>query len=320
MNLTYLSRADVESVQLPMHEIIHQIERLFQIKDSTEMPPKPGIHPGPPDSFIHAMPASIPAFQSAGIKWVSGFPSNAERNLPYIHGLIILNDPETGIPTAVMDATWITAQRTAAASAVAAKYLALPQSRSIGFLACGVQAISHLEAFTSLFPIQEVKAFDLFPEKSAHFSQNMSKKFNLPIQVVHSPREAVEGMDLVITSGPILKSPQPVIESHWLKPGVFASAVDFDSYFTPEALAKMDHITTDDFDQFRYYQKAGYFQKSPRPHSELSELVLGKTSGRRATGERTLAMNLGIALEDMAIAPLILKRAKEMNLGRQLPL
>ena len=75
------------------------------------MPPKPGIHTMP-DAFIHAMPAYIPSMRSAGIKWVSGYPENFKRGLPYITGLLILNDVETGIPYAVMDCTWITAMRT----------------------------------------------------------------------------------------------------------------------------------------------------------------------------------------------------------------
>ena len=121
----YLSRKDVETIDLPMREIIEALDRMFKDKGEgkIEMPPKPGIHPRP-DAFIHAMPAYIPSLESAGIKWVSGYPGNQAKGLPYINGLLILNDPDTGIPIAVMDCTWITAKRTGAATAVAAKYLA----------------------------------------------------------------------------------------------------------------------------------------------------------------------------------------------------
>ena len=103
--ILYLSQADVISTGLGMKEIIQLVEKAFFEKGNgwVEMPPKPGIHPGGGDNFIHAMPAYIPALNSAGIKWVSGFPGNVERGLPYISGLLILNDPETGIPLAVMD-------------------------------------------------------------------------------------------------------------------------------------------------------------------------------------------------------------------------
>ena len=122
--ILYLSRADVEAVHLSMKEIIHLLEQAFLEKGHgrVEMPPKPGVHTMP-DAFIHAMPAYIPSMRSAGIKWVSGYPDNFKRGLPYISGLMILNDVETGIPYAVMDCAWITAMRTGAASALSAKYL-----------------------------------------------------------------------------------------------------------------------------------------------------------------------------------------------------
>src|SRR5512139_4328348 len=136
----YLSRADIETVNLPMSQIIDLLEKAFLEKGNgrVEMPPKPGIHTMP-DAFIHAMPAYIPALHSAGIKWVSGYPENQKRGLPYITGLLVLNDDDTGIPYAVMDCTWITAYRTGAATALAAKYLARPESETVGILACGVQ-------------------------------------------------------------------------------------------------------------------------------------------------------------------------------------
>jgi ornithine cyclodeaminase/alanine dehydrogenase-like protein (mu-crystallin family) len=150
--ILYLSRKDVETINLPMREIIDVLEAMFKEKGlgRTEMPPKPGIHTRP-DTFIHAMPAYITSLESAGMKWVSGYPDNQKKGLPYITGLLLLNDPETGIPIAIMDCTWITAKRTGAATAVAAKYLARPDSTTIGIVACGVQGRSHLEALTSLF-------------------------------------------------------------------------------------------------------------------------------------------------------------------------
>jgi ornithine cyclodeaminase/alanine dehydrogenase len=98
------------------------------------MPPKPGVHPRP-DAFIHAMPAFLEGMGAAGLKWVSGFPRNPERGLPYISGLFILNDADTGLPLAVMDCTWITGVRTGAATAVAAKYLVRTESSTVGIVA-----------------------------------------------------------------------------------------------------------------------------------------------------------------------------------------
>src|SRR5512137_935301 len=171
--LLYLSRADVESVALDMPTIIASLEAAFKEKGQgrVEMPPKPGIHTQP-DAFIHAMPAYIPSLKSAGIKWVSGYPENYKRSLPYITGLLVLNDDETGLPYAVMDCTWITAYRTGAASALSAKYLARKQSEVVGILACGVQGRTNLFALAALFPLKRVYAYDIVPEVQRKYVQD----------------------------------------------------------------------------------------------------------------------------------------------------
>ena len=319
--ILYLSRADVESVHLSMKEIIHLLEMAFLEKGNgrVEMPPKPGVHTMP-DAFIHAMPAYIPSLRSAGIKWVSGYPENFKRDLPYITGLMILNDVETGLPYAVMDCAWITAMRTGAASALSAKYLARPDSETVGILACGVQGRTNLEALACLFPIKRAYAYDVLPEVQEKFVAEMSDWFGFEVIGVKEPRQAVVESDLVVTSGPILKHPTPVIEKDWLRPGAYGSAVDFDSYWTGEALAQIDRLSTDDHSQFQYYKSAGYFQQTPDPFADLGELVAGLKPGRVDEKERTLAINLGLAMDDMAVAPTVYRCAKEKGLGIELAL
>jgi len=317
----YLSQAEVTQVNLDMATIIQQLEVAFTEKGASkvEMPPKPGIHTMP-DAFIHAMPAYIPALRSAGIKWVSGYPDNFKRGLPYITGLLILNDVETGIPYAIMDCSWITAYRTGAATALAAKYLARPESRTAGILACGVQGRTNLIALKVLFPIERVYAYDILPDVQERYVKEMSIQLGIEVIGVQHPRQAVEDCDLVVTSGPILKHPTPTIEAGWLKPGAFGSAVDFDSYWTPAALAEMDRISTDDHAQFQYYKSVGYFQDIPDPYADLGEIVGGLKPGRKTSQERILAVNLGLALDDMAVAPEIYRRAIELGIGTWLDL
>jgi ornithine cyclodeaminase/alanine dehydrogenase len=320
--LLYLSRADVVAIDLEMGEIIRLVETAFGEKGHgrVEMPPKPGIHPGDNDNFIHAMPAWIPALQAAGVKWVSGFPGNTERGLPYISGLLILNDPETGLPLAVMDCTWITGMRTAAASAVSARHLARPDSARLGVLGCGVQGLTHTEALHVLFPLSEVRAYDVRPAAVAAFSRTVAEKWGLPVVPVSTPREAVTGCDLVVTAGPILKKPHATIQAGWLEQGAFASLVDFDSYWAPAALHEVDRFCTDDLAQFDYYRSAGYFQDVPPVHADLGELVAGLKTGRESADQRTIACNLGLALDDMAVAPALYRRAIETGRGTWLPL
>lgn len=319
--LLYLSRADVEAVRLETKTMITLLETAFREKGHgrVEMPPKPGIHTKP-DAFLHAMPAYIPALQSAGIKWVGGYPENHRLGLPYITGLLVLNDVENGLPYAVMDCAWITAWRTAAASALSARHLARPDSRTVGILACGVQGRTNLEALAALFPVSRVLAFDTRREVQDGFVTEMCSTLNVEVVGVDHPREAVTQSDMVVTSGPILKHPTPTIEEGWLRPGSFASAVDFDSYWTRGALAQFDKIATDDHAQFQYYKRVGYFQHTPDPYADLGEIVTGARPGRERPDERTLAVNLGLALDDMAVAPEVYRRARERGLGTWLPL
>jgi len=320
--LLYLSQDDVIAAGLTMAEIIDLLERAFQEKGEgrVEMPPKPGIHPGDGDNFIHAMPAYIPAMDAAGVKWVSGYPGNQARGLPYINGLLILNDPETGVPIAVMDCVWITAMRTAAATAVAARRLARPESSVLGMLGCGVQGRTNTEALNVLFPLERVMAYDVNADALAGYVGYVRDELGLEVVVVDEPRQAVSGCDLVVTAGPILKQPHATIQAGWLDPGAFASLVDFDSYWDGAALNEVDKFCTDDIPQLEHYRAAGYFQEIPPVHADLGELVTGAKAGRESATERTVACNLGLALDDMAVAPTLYRRAVEQGLGTRLPL
>lgn len=317
----YLSAADVASVGLDLATIIGLLETAFREKGEgrVDMPPKPGIHTRP-DAFIHAMPAYIPALRAAGVKWVSGYPENRRAGLPYISGLLILNDVDTGLPYAVMDCTWITAYRTAAASALSARYLARRESAAVGILACGVQGRTHLEAMALEFPVTRALAYDILPDVQRRFVEEMGAKLGIEVIGVGDPRTAVAESDLVVTSGPILRNPAPTIQSGWLGPGAFASAVDFDSYWSPAALAEFDRVATDDHAQFQYYRRAGYFQQTPDPDADLGELVAGLKPGRSDARQRAVAINLGLALDDMAVAPEVYRRAAARGLGTLLPL
>ena len=320
--MLYLSKKDVEKVDLPMKEIIEVLDEAFKEKGlgKIEMPPKPGIHTQP-DAFIHAMPAYIPSLRSAGIKWVSGYPENYKRNLPYISGLLILNDPETGIPLSVMDCIWITAMRTGAATAIAAKYMANMESKTVGILGCGVQGRTNLKALKIIMPeLKDVKAYDISRDAANKYAKEMRKETGLNISIVGSPKEAVEDSDILVTAGPILKNPNPAIEGEWLKPGVFASPVDFDSYFKKSAFESCDKFVTDDKDQCLYYKSLGYFQHVSEIYADLGEIAAELKPGREKKDEKIICSNLGLAMDDMATAIKIYKKAIENNIGTWLEL
>ncbi len=320
--LLYLSQADVAEAGPLMAEIINSLEITFRAKGEgrTEMPPKPSIHPGGGDNFMNAMLAYIPDLKSAGVKWVGGFPENFKRGLPYISGLLIFNDVETGLPLAVMDCIWITAKRTGAATALSARYLARPESSVMGMLGCGVQGRSNVEALNVLFPLKKVKAYDVNPDALRHYAEEINSGLDLEVVPVKTPEEAVIGCDIVVTAGPIMKKPRATIQAGWLDKGAFASLIDYDSYWHPDAMHEAAKFCTDDTPQLRLYQQNGYLQNIPEIHADLGELVAGKKPGRETSEERTMTANLGNALDDMAVAPLIYKRAVEKGIGAWLDL
>lgn len=319
--LLYLSRADVERAGVTMREVIDAVESGFREhgNGTVEMPPKPGVHTMP-EAFIHAMPAYIPALKSAGVKWVSGYPENQKRGLPYISGLLVLNDVETGIPYAVMDCTWVTAMRTGAATAVAAKYLARPESSAVGILGCGVQGKSNLEALAVPFPLRRVVLFDRVAAQAERLAGFAREQFGFEAVVAKNAHEAVDGADLVVTAGPVLHTPHATIQADWLNAGAFASLLDFDSFWHPDALKQADKFCTDDVPQLEHYKSMGYLQNTPPIYATIGELVTGQKRGRENARERTVTCNLGLAIDDMATAPLVYERAREQNIGTWLEL
>ena len=319
--LLYLSRRDIERTGPSMARVVEVVEDSLVQKGSgnVEMPPKPGIHTRP-GAFIHAMPAFIRTTGAAGMKWVGGYPGNTARGLPYITGLMILNDPESGIPLAVMDATWITATRTGAATGVAVRHLARQDSLTAAILGCGVQGRSNLEALTVvLSELRDIRVYDARLEAAHTFARECVERHELSCTVCSSPRQAVQTADVVVTAGPMPSPPAPVIEPDWLPDGVFVCVLDFDAYVTPAAFHAADLLVTDDVAQLDYYRSVGYFKGLPPVLTELADVVRGR-GGRQTEEQRIVAVNLGLGVEDVATAQLIYTSALEQGLGTSLPL
>jgi len=152
------------------------------------------------------------------------------------------------------------------------------------------------------------------------YVEEMSKKFGVTVKPAKGPRDAIEGSDVIVTASPILKHPNPVIEKSWVKSGVFACPIDFDSYWKPEAMHFMDKFCTDDTQQIGYYKSVGYFQDIPKVYADLGELIIRKKAGRENDKERIMSMNLGVAIEDIAVAAKIYDAARRKGAGKTLPL
>lgn len=318
--ILYLTKKDIEKINLSMKDIIDIIEEAFIEKayNRYEMPPKIGIHTMP-DAFIHAMPCWFPKHKACGIKWVSGYPGNNKQGYSYINGLLVLNCIETGLPLSVMDCVWITAKRTGAVTGLVAKYLARPGSEVIGILGCGVQGRNNLEALLVTCPnIKRIYAFDIIAENAKKYSKEMENKFNIEVIPVATQKEAVVRSDIIVTTAAF--SRKQVIEAEWFKEGALGCPVDVDALWKPEAFHLADKYYVDDVEQYKYFQSLGHCTDAPKIYGDIGKLVTQQIKGRENDSERIISVNIGLALEDIAVAQEVYAKAIETNIGSIIPL
>ncbi len=314
-DILYLSNADIEACGVGLAHVEQAVEAMFAAKAEGRavMKPKLALHP-PGQALFLASPGVMDQPPYAGVKWV-GVAGNAARSLPHIAGLIVLSDAETGMPVAVMDARWITGVRTAAITAVAARRLARPDSGSIGFIACGLQARAHLAALRPHFPIGLVHAYSRRLKTAEAFAAEVRDQ-GLAAEAVTDPRAAVSGMDIVVTTTPVVPRAEPFLDAAWLGRGSFASLVDLGLSWISDSLSRLDRVVTDDQAQAG---TEGLAYKKPYD-GEVADLVVGRIDGRRSRDERTALVFAGLGLADVAVAAVVYQRAAAAGIGRRLAL
>lgn len=301
--LLYLGRQEVSELLPPVLGQVDLVERTYRAMAAgrVELPPKPGIHPRP-DAFIHAMPAYLADDDVAALKWVSGYPANKRRGLPYISGLIVVNDTETGFPLAIMDAAEITAARTAAASGVCIRRFAPEGWSRAAIIGCGEQGRYHSRVVAALNPDSVVRAYDLHSRRVHELVGN--------VEPAAGPQQALEGAEVIITGVPIAERPEPTIDSEWLGDRYLALPLDFDASFRCGPIADAGLFLSDDVAQFDYYRARGHFAGWPEPHRSVGEAL-----GRKERAKRVACCNLGVGALDAAFARAVLDRACEAGAG-----
>ena len=306
--LLFLSRAEVASLLPAANEQLDLVEQTYRALAAgrVELPPKPGVHPRK-DSFLHAMPAYLRDEDVVTLKWVGGYPANKERGLPYITGLIVVNDAETGLPVAVMDGAEVTAARTAAASGVCVRRFAPERWGRAAILGCGEQGLFHARLLHALNPGVAIRAWDPHPERIERLADLVAP--------AEGWEEAIGDADVIVTAGPIIEAPEPPIRPEHLGERWLALPIDFDFYFGAEAVSAADLFLADDVGQFEYYREQGHFQSWPAPEENVGEGL-----GREGTPDRVLCCNLGIGALDAAFANAVLGRARKAGAGTELHL
>lgn len=317
----YLSQEDIVSLNITWEQIIESVRLALTEhgQKTVENPPKPGVH-SKDNSFIHAMPSYLKQMGTLGIKWVSGYPDNYKHDLPSISGVIVLNSAETGQVLSVMDCRWVTAVRTAAVSALTAVKLASSHAKTLGIVGTGVQGTMNTIALSKVIPnLEQCRIFDIKKESMARFVDNIGPASGLDIVQTGSVEDVVNGSDIVVTA--TQKMHQPIVKFEWLRAGVLALPLESNRAWSDEALFGVDKFVIDDLEQGRLYQQGGAFQGGiPDLYAETGEIVAGIKPGRENDSEKIMAINIGLACEDISLGTYIYEKAREKRIGLELSL
>jgi ornithine cyclodeaminase/alanine dehydrogenase-like protein (mu-crystallin family) len=319
--LLYLSHGDIESLGVTMAEVVDEVEAGCAAKGRGEvvMPPKLSLH-GEGDAYSQVMAATLRGDGGLGAKWVTLFPQNAARDMPVTNGLVVLGDPETGLPAAVMDAATITAWRTGASVGVAARHLARRDVTTVGMLGCGVQARAAVRALAAVLPgLALVRCHDAVDATARGFVEELG--VGLPgvrFEVALEPAAVPAGAGVVVTAITMTAGIRPPLGPGLLEPGALAVALDYDAAWSAAAMAECDRFFCDDVAAVRATHAAGV--RLAGVPGDIGELAAGLTPGRQRDDQRLFCLNLGMALEDVVTGGLALRRARELGVGRVLPL
>lgn len=324
----FLSRKDVESV-LTIENALEAVEGAFREhgQGSVNMPLRAAIRNVKENGAVLFMPAHVEAMGALGVKVVAVYPDNPSKyNLPTILGVVLLNDPKSGEPIAIMDGAYLTAARTGAASGVATKYLAKNDASKVGIIGTGVQGRTQIAAVCKVRPIRSVKAYDISPERLNTFCKEMSARFHIQVAPVNGAEEAVRGSEIVITSS---SSKIPVVFGEWLSEGTHVNAI---GSHTPDAreldvtVIKRAKLIVDSREAA--LKEAGDIMipiaegiiSQDHIHAELGEVITGKKNGRESDREITVFKSQGLAIQDVSTARKVYELAVSKGTGKELDL
>ncbi len=323
-SLRYLTAADVVAAMPPLAERLRLAERtLTALVDHAELPPKIGVHPRPDDSFAHAMPAYLRGADPGGsedllgIKWIAGFPANRRHDQPAIHGLVVLSDPGSGVPLAILDAGPITAERTAAISGVAiARFAPDTGGRAprVAILGAGVQGRSHLAVLGQVLPGLGLTVFDRHPDRATALAAAAEQTPGIEsARSASTARDATGAADVVVTTASFAPSDlRQSLTDDCLTRDALVVAVDYATYVAASVARNANLFLVDHREQFLANRDAGNFDGYPEPTATLGEALIAGTE--RPEG-RVLVTHLGVGLADLVFGDAILRLAVARGLG-----
>ncbi len=326
MEILLLTEREVVPL-LHMDEVMEAVETAFKEKalGRAQMPPKPYLFYAKYNGDLRTMPSYLEGLDVSTVKVVNVHPDNPKKHgLPTVMAIIVLIDPKTGAPLAIMGGTRITAMRTGAAGGVAAKYLARKESKAVGLVGAGTQARTQLMALISLYgKLEEARVWSPSEKTREAYVAEMRPKFGdvANIVSVDDVKTAVEGANIVVTTTP---SRKPLVSDEWVSQGTHFNCIGADAPGKEEldpAILERAKIVVDDWEQASHSGeinvplKKGMLAKED-VWAEIGEVVAGLKSGRSSSGEITAFVSTGLAVQDAVTAQLVYKKALEKKKGK----
>jgi len=323
MEVLWLAEDDVLSL-LDMDEAIVAVERAFRDHGMglVQMPPKSYLNFLKYDGDLRTMPAYLVEQNLAGVKIVNVHAGNPKKGLPSVMALVILNSPQTGAPLAVMGAASLTAMRTGAAGAVAARALARKNSRVVGMIGAGVQAATQLLGLSRCFRIERVLLFDAQKGHSMSLVHNIRQYLDCDCEIVSEVKQACL-CDILVTTTP---SRQPVVDDAWIQPGTHINAIGADAAGKQElqsSLTARARVVVDDMAQAVHSGEVNVpisqgILLPERIHAQIGEILVGKKPGRLSDDEITIFDSTGLAIQDGAVGHAVYRKALSAGMGKSL--
>lgn len=326
MELLFLSREDVESVDLELLDIIGVVEAGLKAHGEKRviMPSKDHLVLDWPERLFNILKGYVEPINVAGVKVIGDFQKNYRHNLPSELALLTLYQPETGAPLAIMDATLLTWMRTGAVTAVGAKYLACERPRVLGHIGARGTARYNVPMLDLLFDFEEIRVTSKRPESRERFAAEMSALLGKPVTVKQTAQETVSGADIIIDASRLLE-PQVLVRDEWVRPGALIQPYGAVLSVDPTLPFSVDKMVVDDWNQCQqspYGQFANMVQagelRTELIYGEIGEIVAGLKPGRTSQRERILFWHKGFAISDIVLGNLVYQRARELGVGTPL--
>jgi ornithine cyclodeaminase/alanine dehydrogenase-like protein (mu-crystallin family) len=322
--MQYFSASAVDAAMPPIDEQLDLAERaLRNVGHGSQIPGKVAIHPRAKASFGYAMPAYDPGLgpgnEVLGMKWVTGYPTNSEQGLPAISSLVLLNDPDSLEPVAVLEGSGITGSRTAAVSAVSIRLLApsvVDRPTTVAIIGAGVQAKAHLAPLGHVVPGMRLVTYDRHADRATELARLARATPGISHATpALSARAATNGADIVITAASFGSTWQ-VMTPDWLGHNVLVVAVDYETYVSAEIARTATLFLVDEPQGYENMRDEGRFHGYPRAHGTIGDAII---AGTPWPGGHVLVSHLGMGLTDIVFAQAILRRATKLGLGIDLP-